>query len=149
MFFCWVSWLAAPPWRGKGVVSAAGLDATIHRLLSREDVEQWRPETLEALLVPMLVPMLRYSPSACLVGSGNTWKYCKWNPYDGVAIGLTWLQLITSLGLGVLVLPSGPPFSNSAHQHLMWCARYLSEERDFMHSLGQGTSCLSAFAPLS
>ena len=24
--------------------------------------------------------------------------------------------------------------------------RYLSEERDFMHSLGQGTSCLSAFA---
>ncbi|CAL1172912.1 unnamed protein product [Cladocopium goreaui] len=46
----------------KGVVSAAGLDATIHRLLSREDVEQ-----------------------------------------------------------------------------------YLSEERDFMHSLGQGTSCLSAF----
>eukprot|EP00435_Cladocopium_sp_Y103_P061660 s1511_g23.t1 len=46
----------------KGVVSAAGLDATIHRLLSPEDVEQ-----------------------------------------------------------------------------------YLSEERDFMHSLGQGTSCLSAF----
>ena len=93
MFF-WVSWLAAPPWRGKGVVSAAGLDATIHRLLSREDVEQWRPETLEALLVPMLVPMLRYSPSACLVGPGNTWKYCKWNPYDGVAIGLTWLITI-------------------------------------------------------
>lgn len=145
MFCFWVSWLAAPPWQGKGVVSAAGLDATIHRLLSREDVEQWRPETLEALLVPMLVPMLRYSPSACLVGPGNTWKYLKWTPYDVVAIGLTWLQWITSLGLGVLVLQA----HHFQIQHLMWCARYLSEERDFMHSLGQGASCLSAFAPWS